>query len=299
MSDGETDPVRGFLYALGGVVLLSTNFVTAKYALKGFNTETFSLVWTTAAGIYAVGIVLAQGPGQKELLFPHNRMAMLALGLATGVGMLLAWEGLSLLDPTFASFIWRFFPVVTMLAGMLILRERLSRQEVLSIAIMLFGSFWSAAGRWHLVGKGIVLTMLAGCAGTVQLLIAKSQTHLVHPNILVAYRVVIGAVFIACWAFLTQKADFGVGISYWCVTLLGAFLGPCASFLLTFRAFRHWSLAQTTAVLTAQPLLVLPLAYIFLGSLPTVRELVGGCIILLGAFWLAFIQVAKGKKAGL
>jgi drug/metabolite transporter (DMT)-like permease len=296
LNHGETDPIKGFLYSLGGVILLSTNFVTAKYGLRGFNPETFSLVWTSAAAIYAFGIVLAGGSGRKQIFPVHHVKAMLSLGMATGVGMLLAWGGLSRLDSAFASFLWRFFPVVTMLSGVLILKERLSRQELLAMTFMVLGSLWSMVGRWQIVGTGVILTILAGCAATVQLLIAKSQTHRVHPNVLVAYRVGIGSVFIACWTFLTHSANFAVGVRYWCVTLLGAFLGPCASFLLTFRAFKYWTLSQSTILLTAQPLLVLPLAYVFLGTLPTPRELAGGCMILAGAFWLGLIQVTKRAK---
>jgi len=296
MKDGSHDPVKGFLYSLGGALLISTNFVTAKYGLEGFNPGTFSLVWTCAAAVYAFGIVLV-GRSSRDQIFPVRSMkAILALGTATGFGMILAWKGLASLDAAFASFLWRFFPVLTIVSGVLFLKERLSKREVLAMVIMLLGSLWSVAGRWETVGLGVILTLLAACAGTVQLLIAKSQTHQVHPNVLVAYRVGIGSAFIAGWVFATGTANFAVEARYWYVTLLGAFLGPCASFLLTFRAYQYWTLSQSTIILTAQPLLVLPLAYIFLGTLPTPRELVGGCMILVGAFWLAFIQVAKSTK---
>jgi len=46
--DARSDPLKGFFYALAGSVLVSTNWVTAKYGLRGFNPETFSLVWTSA-----------------------------------------------------------------------------------------------------------------------------------------------------------------------------------------------------------------------------------------------------------
>ena len=296
MKDGSYDPVRGFLYSLGGALLISTNFVTAKYGLQGFNPETFSLVWTCAAAVYAFGIVLA-GRSSRDQIFPARSMkAILALGTATGLGMVLAWKGLASLDAAFASFLWRFFPVLTILSGVLVLKERLSKREVLAMLVMLLGSLWSVADRWQTVGSGVILTLLAACAGTVQLLIAKSQTHQVHPNVLVAYRVGIGAAFVACWAFATGAANFAVEARYWYVTLLGAFLGPCASFLLTFRAYKYWSLSQSSIILTAQPLLVLPLAYLFLGTLPARRELAGGGMILMGAFWLAFIQVARSTK---
>jgi drug/metabolite transporter (DMT)-like permease len=298
MDSGNYNPVKGFLYSLGGVFLVSTNFVTAKYGLQGFNPETFSVVWTSGAAIYAFAIVLV-GRARRDQIFPMRSMKpMLALGAATALGMVLGWKGLTRLDPSFASFLWRLLPVFTILSGVIILKERLSKKEAFAMAIMLLGSLWSVVGRWDTVGTGVTLTVLACCTGVVQLLIAKSQIRQVHPDVLVAYRVGIGAVLIASWVFATGTADFAVEARYWYVTLLGAFLGPCASFLLTFRSYRYWALSQSTIVLTAQPLLVLPLAYAFLGTLPTTRELVGGCIILGGAFWLTHIHVAKPAKKG-
>ncbi|MFC1814959.1 EamA family transporter [Thermodesulfobacteriota bacterium] len=140
---------------------------------------------------------------------------------------------------------------------------------------------------------GVIFTILSGFAFSAQHLIAKLKIHQVHPNVLVAYRVGIGSIVIAFWVFATGAANFAVEVRYWAITLLGAFLGPCASFLLTFRAYQYWTLSQSSIVRTAQPLLVLPMAYGFLRVLPTAKELIGGCIILVGAFWLAYIQVAK------
>jgi len=296
MNHTNTDHMKGFLYSLGGGILLSTNFITAKYGLQGFNPETFSFVWTTAAAVYAFGIALAKSSSRDQIFPKRNMKAMIVLGATTGISMVLAWSGLSRLDSVLASFLWRFFPVLTVLSGVLILRERVSNREVIIMLIMLIGSLVMVAGRWETVGTGVILTLLAACAATLQLLIAKAQISRIHPNILVAYRVGLGALFTAGWTFATGTADFDVEVRYWCVTLLGAFLGPCAGFLLTFRAYRYWTLSRSSIVLTVQPLFVLPLAYIFLGTLPTPKELAGGCVILAGAFWLAFIQLNKSPN---
>jgi drug/metabolite transporter (DMT)-like permease len=296
MNGVQYDPKKGFIFSSGGALLLSTNFITVKYGLRGFNPETFSLVWTSAAAIYAFGIVLAGRDSRKKILPKGAVKAVVALGACTGLGMVLAWKGLSELDPVFASFLWRFLPVLSILSGVIILKERLALTEALAMGIMLIGALWSVVGRWNVVGTGVMLTIAAIFSGVLQLLIAKSQTHKVHPNVLVAYRVGIGSVLIACWVFATGAVNFAVEIKYWYVTLLGAFLGPCASFLFTFRAYRYWTLSQSSLTLTAQPLFTLPMAYIFLCTLPTTRELIGGCIILVGAFWLGFIELSKANN---
>jgi drug/metabolite transporter (DMT)-like permease len=284
---------KGFFYALGGTVLVSTNFITAKYGLRGFNPETFSLIWTSAAAIYAFLIVFVMGQRQQLVVHTHVIGKIALIGFTTGAGILLGWAGLARLDPSFASFLWRFSPVLVITFGALFLGERLSIKELVCIAIMVLGGCISVIGRWHIAGIGLIMTLLACCATAVQRLTAKIAVAETHPNILVFYRVSIGALIIALWTFFTGKADFDVKVSYWLVTLLGAFLGPCASFLLTFRSYRYWDLSRSGIVLTTQPLFVLPLAYLFLGKLPVGRELFGGCLILTGALWLAWIHLVR------
>jgi len=293
----KSDSFKGFLYSLGGSILVSTNFVTAKYGLKGFNPETFSLVWTVAATTYAFIIVLATGHGRELLLSPsRGAIKIIWMGLATGAGMILGWQGLARLDPSFASFLWRFQPVLTITFGVLLLSERLMMKELFPITIMVIGGCLSTIGRWSVVGTGTVLTILACGAATVQMLIAKTQSTERHPNILVFYRVAIGAMFIALWTFLSGKAVFDVKRSYWLITLLGAFLGPCTSFLLTFRSYRYWELSRASIVKTAEPLFVLLMVYIIFERIPTGRALLGGLLILVGGFWLSWIHFGGGKK---
>ena len=141
MKDGSYDPVRGFFYSLGGALLISTNFVTAKYGLEGFNPETFSLVWTCGAAVYAFGIALV-GKSSRDQIFPVRSMkAILVLGTATGFGMVLAWKGLATLDAAFASFLWRFFPVLTILSGVFFLKERLSKGKFLPCSSCYLAAF--------------------------------------------------------------------------------------------------------------------------------------------------------------
>ncbi len=294
-ADGEMqhDNIKGFLYALLGAALVSTNYVTAKYGLKGFNPETFSLVWTTAASVYTFIIVLATGDIKRLIVPAHTVRMVIFLGFATGVGMVLAWSGLALLDPAFASFIWRFAPVLTIMLSAVLLGERLQLRELIPVAVMVIGGALSTFARWHIVGTGVILTLLAACAVSVQMLVAKMKVGEIHPNVLVFYRVSIAAVCICIWNFITGRVHFEVHASFWAMTLLGAFLGPSVSFLFTFRSYKYWGLSRSSIVLTAQPLLVLPMAYVAFGRIPSGTQLIGGFIIMLGALWLMWIHRAQ------
>jgi len=137
---GGSDPAKGFIYALAGSVIVSTNYVTAKYGLRGFNPETFSLVWTTAAAIYSLAIVGTAGQWRQLPRFTCGVGKIGLLGLTTGAGMILTWSGLALLEPSFAAFLWRFLPVLTILLGAIFLGEKLLARELVIVGIMLFGA---------------------------------------------------------------------------------------------------------------------------------------------------------------
>ena len=286
----ERSDTKGFIYALIGALLVSTNYVTAKYGLMGFNPETFSLVWTAAASVYTFCIVLITGH-HRELKIDRNSVKHITvLGIATGAGMILAWAGLALLDPSFASFIWRFAPVLTIALSALILKERLQLREILPIALMVAGGALSTYGKWHIVGTGVMLTLLAACMVAVQMVTAKMKVSEIPSHVLVFYRVSGAAVCIAVWTIATGKLHFNVATPFWIVTLIGAFLGPSMSFQYTFRSYKYWDLSRSSIVLTAQPLFVLPMAYLAFGRIPTGLQLLGGFIIVAGAFWLAMIH---------
>jgi drug/metabolite transporter (DMT)-like permease len=293
--EGRTHPLKGFILSLTGAALDSTTFVTAKYGLRGFAPEAFSLVWTCASAIYVLCIVLATGRWKQMALSAHAVPRILLLGLLTGAGMLLSWAGLDSLDPTFTSFLWRFAVVLTIVLGAVFLHERFSPKELLPAALMIGGSLVGAIGQWHVVGVGMFFTLLATCAVAVQRVLAKRLINEIHPDVLTLYRSCLGALALAAWVAVRGKADFEVRLQYWLWTVLGAFLGPCASFLVTYRAYRYWDLLRATMVMTAQPLLVMPIAYLALGDFPSRKELLGGVFTLSGAFWFVWLHFRGGN----
>ncbi len=294
----DSNPLRGFLYALVSIILLSTGFVSGKYALREFSPETMSLVWTTAGASYSILFLLASGYG-RQLRIPRRVIGPLVLlGLATGSAMMLTWAGLRLLDPTFAAFLWRFHPVVAIILGFLLLDERLSAWELAPIGVMLFGAVISTYGQWTIVGRGVALISAAVLLAAVQGLIAKVVVPDVQPRVLVFYRNVLAAIGIAAWIMATGRLDLsGVHLETWIVALVGALLGPWAGIALFFGSLRYWELARSSVVQLMQPLFVLPLAAVLLHQVPNPLELIGGGFILAGGFWLALLHLNRSRSS--
>ena len=295
MSDqgvSHSNPRKGFLLALASIILLSFSLVTTKYALREINPETLSLVWTTSAAVCAFLFLLLRGFG-RELRIPGRLVVpVLVLGLATGGGMLLFFSGLHLLDPTFNAFLWCFLPVVSIILSLLFLGEKLSARELPPMAVMLFGAMTSTYGQWTIVGKGVILVLLAVLFAAAQALIAKVVVLDIHPRVLIIYRNGLGAVCMAAWVLPRGRFDLSAAhLDTWSVVLVGGILGPWAGMMLFYASLRYWELSRSSLVQMTQPLFVLPMAVLFLQQFPNRLELIGGCIILGGGFWLTALHV--------
>jgi len=280
----------GLLLAVAGTVSVSTNFVTAKHGVTGFGVETFSLVWATAAAVYALLAVLSFGRW-RNLALPREAVATVAcLGVCTGVGMPLTWSGLHRLDPSFASFLWRFAPVVSILLSGWLLGERLSLKELPPTGLITAGSIVTAIGDWDAIGTGMLLTLLACLSSAVQSILAKTIIDRVRPDVLTFCRVSIAALVIAAWTIPRGKVDLSNPAGTWGATLAGAFLGPCLSFLMTYRALQYWDLSRVSLVRMTQPFFVFIMAYAAFRTIPSSQQLIGGLLILVGATWFVGVH---------
>jgi len=289
----DRDPVKGFLYALSAVVILSmTTYIFSKYAMDvergGVRPVTFAFAWTGAATVYLFVLLAVRGR-IRELWLPRGaRARMVAMGVLSGLAHILFWLGLSRLNAAFTSFLMRFMSVLVILGCVAFLGERVKRLEVVAIGVMLVGGCISSVGAWRVAGPGILLIGLATLAGAAWRVMAKAGAAQVPPMVGNFYRVAFAAVLIGGWAAGTGRLDFTGHADRWAVLFIGALLGPCIGMSLMFASYRYWDLSKTSMIVMAEPLIVLPASLLLPGRPLSLQQLIGGLIILVGGFWLAW-----------
>lgn len=298
-----SDSFKGFLYSVVGTFSLSVGLVAAKYVLEALDPLLLSFIWSLSASIWAAILVLIlEGKGAFKI--PRTSyVSVFVLGISTGAGIIFTWSGLNYLDPSFAAFLWRFMPILMILAGVLVFGEKLYSEEIPPILVVVLGGFISTVGRWQIVGKGVVFTILACIAGAVQMVIGKMESR-VSAIVLSFYRASLGAVVIGLWLLLTtvidssSKIDIGLDIPlrYLLVIFSGSFVGATLGFYFIYTSYRYWDIARTSIVIVAQPLMVMLLAEIFLDQFPSLQELLGGIIILIGSFWLGLLGLRRWQR---
>lgn len=299
MSVTQPNATRGFILALLATIFLACNYVTAKYGLidplhpelGGFNPETLSVTWMGAATIYAFIWACVSRQGKMLVLRGRPLRWMIMLGVANAVCQFTMWQGLQRLDPSFAAFLGRFAPMLAIVMGVFILGDRLGAWEWVAVGAMILGGFWSSAGSYRIEWLGIALSLVSAFFSAMQWPLAKIGGKGVPGVAMNFYRVGVAAVAVTAWAVVSSTLDFSTAQPrHWIVTLLGSLIGPFLSYLLMFRSYDYWNISRSAIVWTIQPLIVMPMAYIVFGQVPTGAKLVGGLITIAGAFWLAWLH---------
>jgi drug/metabolite transporter (DMT)-like permease len=288
----------GFLFAVACAVLISTNYVTVKFALSGFNAETFSFLWTSTAALYAL-LIFSAGAGFKAAALPGKLIwPALLTGALNGAGSLFTWKGLTYLDPSLAAFLWRFHPVLTIFLGVVLLRERFMAIELLPVVLMVAGAFFTVASSWEALSTGVIMTLLACLFNSFQMLVVKRYFRENKPQIIVFYRNIIAALLIGAWAVSTGAFEFHqAGAFQWSIALGGSLLGETIAFMLLFKSLSFWDLSRTSLVRTLEPLLVIFWGYLWFHRTPGFRELAGGSMILIGVIGFTLIQRSQWRGA--
>ena len=283
----------GLVFAIAGTFCLSTSYITVKVGLRGFNVTTFTLIWTVAAALFSLGIVLSTGSIQRIRPPAGTPWRLLGLGATTGASMIWSWAGLARLDPSTAAFLWRFLPLINIVVAMLLFQDRIRRCEALPISLMLFGGCLSVYGQGRFVLIGALFTLLACMAVSAQQVISKTLVARMPTPVLVFYRNGIGALFILIWVLTGGELRLDASPAQWGVTLLGALLAPCLGFILLYRSFHYWELSRASIIQIAEPVFVVPMACLILDDRPSGRTFAGGAIILAGALWLILIHMHR------
>ena len=281
---------KGFLFAFASSVLLASNYVVAKYALAGFNPLTFAFLWVSGAAVLMLLVLAVQGK-LRQLAVPRRCVKYIVIiGVFACVNQGTFWAGLTQLDPSFASFLGRFWLLFTVLGGVVVLHERLSRAEILAGVVMIAGGCISSIGEWQVVASGVVLIVVACAAFAGVNVTLKMAVRHADPLVLNFYRLAFATPVLGVYLLCSGGYDFNVGPEYWRALLIGVILAPCAGVVCQIHSFKYWALSRSTLVFMAQPLMVLPAAYVVLGAVPGTQQLVGGLIILAGGLWLVWIH---------
>ncbi|MCP3682566.1 MAG: DMT family transporter [bacterium] len=274
---------KGFLLAFLCTVFLPVSAVITKYILNNSATtpETLVIFWFFSAFI-AVSLmhIFLTKESYIGTLRKHWKPGLF-IGLANTFAAIFWFNAIEMIGPVLVGFITRFEILFTIILGMLLLRERLTKIEILGMFIAIVGTFTLTFGTGKMMILGVILAAASSLAASFQSYVAKRYVKKVHPMGLLSFRCLFTVVFVGIYVFATGKYVPIEPNMYWLVAL-GPISGAVIAHLLFFYALKYIDMTKAAIVRSFDAFFVVVYALILFGTLPTLKEVTGGILIIIG-----------------
>lgn len=273
---------KGIIYALIASMLLGTGFISVKYFSNlGLNPETLSVSWFFFGFVFsfAIALIITKG-GILKLVRKYWKIEVM-LGLANGINAIFWFEGIAVLDPSVASFILRFVTVFTIILSFIFLKEKFTKMESLGVIVAMLGAFMITYSGGELVFKGVIFMLLAAFFFAVHNVLAKSISDDVDPMSLNAMRALFSFVVIFTYALSTGniQTDKMHLMPYIAVTSI---ITMVIGFWFFLRAIQAMEVSKVMVVRSIDPFFVILYSFIFFRTIPSLIEIIGGIVIIIG-----------------
>ncbi len=273
---------KGFLYTIAAAFCAASVYAIGKWVMTNISAVHLVALIFSIASIFMIAWSAVSGEWRQYLTCSAKGWLMASLfAVVTTIALIAFWTGLKHLDPTVASFIGRLQLLVAILLGVLLLKEHLRPIEIIGGIIVITGviviRFTLNVG----LDKWFWVMALSGISFGFVEVTGKLALNYLDPAPLNTFRnTVVAIVYLLLFAF-EETPFLQLGEQWWGVLLI-AFAGPVFARFFFLNALKNIGVSKSSLINQSQPLMVAAIAAVFLGTIPTPREWIGGMIILIG-----------------
>jgi chloramphenicol-sensitive protein RarD len=283
------DKQRGALFAVSASLMFGLSPVFMRLVLDFVNVETMNVLFTAFASLCFVVLFGALKKAYFRNVFGNWRKVAL-MSLFSAAGALLFTYGIFLYGPVNAAFLIQFTTVFTILFGVVFFKERFTKIESAGILAAVVGVFVLAYGNLTLEIVSTLVLLAAALFFASANTLSKAYVRNVNPVALAGGNAMFVLVFVFAFAVLSGRLE----TAFPSVTLVYAFLGSVTgvvlSFVLFFKALEVFEMSKTATIRTMEPFLTAIFSFIILALTPTVNQLVGGVLIVVGVVALSLTK---------
>jgi len=286
---------KGYIGVFIAVLAMSNVYVFSKAALKELSLAQFGVFWFGFALIWSViNLLVRKQFGTLFSTKKKQRIILLRLGLIEIVATTGFFAAIKIMpNPANVSFLANIGPVYVTLLGFWLLKEQLSRYEIIGGLLTLLGAFIiSYKPNWDLNEDflwGLIIIVVYTFIFAVGKIISKKHIKDISPSVLTINRIVFLFIF-SLIVFFVFDEKFEISQAALLNTFLGSLLGPLLAALAGYYAIQFIPASKASLLGTFKGFLVLITSYLYFDILPLWYQIIGGALTVSGVI---LITVAK------
>ncbi|MCW4045415.1 MAG: DMT family transporter [Candidatus Bathyarchaeota archaeon] len=281
------DKRRGILFAVSASLIFGISPVFIRLILDSVNIETANILLSSFANImFVLLFVFSGGLLHFKAIFANLRKVAL-IGFVTSMAALFYAYGILVSGPTTAIFLLQLSTIFTILLGVAVLKEKFTRREGIGMLIAVVGVFVLAYGDLAVQIVGTLVLVGAALLNALASLLSKVYVRKISPVALAGGNSFFVFIFIFAYSLLLGKLNTVFPSTVYVYAVLGAVTGVVVSFILLYKAFEVYDVSKVATIMTAQPFLTAIWSFAILALVPTINQLAGGAMIVLGVVVLS------------
>lgn len=283
--------IKCHLSLLFVIIIWGSSFASIKIILPQVPPNTLALLRFIMASI-ALGLflVITKQPRLQKKDLPGIMLSGLS-GIA--IFNVLQNQGLRYAGATDAAILIAMSPVFIALLSWVILKERISRLQVVGIVIAFAGSVLVATnGSFNNLGfnklrlYGDLLVLLSSLAWAIFSITLKKLLTRYPPTTIMTYSTFVGTIFLIPFSLMEYPVDFlAVNFTGWINIIYLGLLASAVGNLIWNSALEKVPAVTAGAYLYLSPVVAAVIAFIFLHEIPSLYTVIGGLIIIMGTFF--------------
>ena len=290
---------KGFLYAILAVAFSASAVVSNKYLLEFVNPRMLAFAFFASLFISSSIILVIKSPHGFLKNLADNWKDGLIVGGLNGVASLLFFISLELLDASTTTFLVRFSTVFIILIGVIFLREKLTKYDLLGIFFAVGGAFLInySSGVDNVIQSGLFVALAAAFVIALHNVAAKVYVKKIGALQLVNVRVAFTSGFLLAFALATDSVQPLPLIAFPILALTGSVLAV-AGFVFFYKALELEDVSKVATIRTLDPFVVIIYGFIIFRTFPGIMELLGGSLIVLGVIIITLKNRIKKLVSG-
>ena len=283
---------KGYLYTILATLVYSNVYVFSKAALNQVALPVF-LFFVFLIG-FCINLVIVWKKGKFDQLRDKAKKLWWLFPLLGGLEIftvIMFYASINAIkEPAVTGFLGNLYPLFTTLLGIAFLNERFTKIETLGIVIAFLGALltsYSGNLTWKdffIPGAEIVVVNALGAAAATA--IVRAKVNDLSPEILSFNRTFWLLIFASGWMILSGTS-FALPANSITTITIAAILDPVLAILLVYKAFQYIEASRGTIIQSLKGLIIIPVAWLYFGTLPLMHQIIGGLISMVGVTIIA------------
>ncbi len=289
--------VKGDLWAIVSAVTTGCGLITSKVILRTLDPLTLNAYAFFFGSLIVLGEAVLSGNVAATFRITFKQLLFLALLAMLFCGSLFClMSALNLVEPATVSFLSRLELVITLILAGFFLRERISIAETVGLAVVVIGILVMRYGASVALSKAMVLVVISALLSGIGEVMTKARIDWIDFRAFVFYRNVIMTTLFAAAGMVTGRLAWVTDGKLVLLTAAVGFFMPYMGRLGYLKAMQYIKISRAVIIVQCQPFLTAALALLILGTLPPVREMAGGLLIVGGIILMRVLENRAGRR---